>query len=94
MGVAAFVMMATGRTQQSAALLAPTTFSTGFAVWLLLGDLGLVAGLIASRRRRPAPAEQVALWEPSTIPLGDHDKAVPQSADRFGATLEAVRDSA
>lgn len=69
-----------------------SNFSAGFAVWSLCGVLGLLVGLIASRRSAAPPLRDIPSWAPLVTP-SPRDTAAP-AADRFGIRFEPVEDSA
>ncbi len=69
-----------------------STFSAGFAVWSLCGVLGLLVGVIASRRSSAPPLRDIPPWEPIVTP--SRAVTAAPAADRFGIRFEPVEDSA
>lgn len=91
-GVATFVTASTDPPVQSAAHMSSTAFSTGFVVWSSVGLLGLLIGLVASRRVRPAPSSIVSPRE--SVATSSRTAAAASVPGRFGIAFEPVEDSA
>lgn len=87
-GIATLMTAISGTPAAGVARPQPVVLSTGFAIWLALGALGLLAGLIASRHTHQSLASD---QEPSwfATPVGN-----PAAAQRAGAVLEPVEHSA
>lgn len=90
-GAATFVTASADPPVQSAAQFFPAAFSTGFLVWSSCGLLGLLIGLVAAHRARPAPID---ISSRESIAASSRTVAAAPAADRFGIAFEPVEDSA